>query len=84
MCFLTAVVLCQVGSPLCLALAVPYTIIKQYAVMTKAAMTKTFRTQEFACPHMTAAPRCLRPTNLANHYLVLLAELPGELGCQSY
>jgi len=56
-CFLTAVVLCQAGSPLCVALAMPYIIIKQHAVMTKAAMTKTFRTQDLACPHMTAAPR---------------------------
>lgn len=56
-CFLDAVVLCQAGSPLCVALAMPYIIIKQHAVMTKAAMTKTFRTQDLACPHMTAAPR---------------------------
>ena len=54
---MTAVVSPQIDSPLCAALAMQYVIIRQYTVKTKAAMPKTFKTQDSACSLMTAAPQ---------------------------
>jgi len=52
----TAVISPQIDSSLCAALAMQYVIIRQYTVKTKAAMPKTFKTQDLAYSLMTAAP----------------------------